>query len=71
MSTFEDGFIAGWQLVAGREAAIGIPRKKPPHAGYSEGYILGFKQALDVAAEQLDRQSRGRRKHWIERLFAE
>jgi hypothetical protein len=71
MSTFEDGFIAGWQLVAGREAAIGIPRSKPPHAGYSEGYTLGFKQALDFVAEQIARQSRGSRKHWIGRLFAE
>lgn len=71
MSTFEDGFIAGWQLVAGREAAIGIPRSKPPHAGYSEGYTLGFRQALDFLAEQLARQSRGSQKNWIERLFAD
>jgi len=69
MSTFEDGFIAGWRLVAGREAAIAIPRKKPPRAGYSDGYRLGFKQALDVSTEQLKRQSQGARKSWIERLF--
>jgi hypothetical protein len=71
MSTFEEGFIAGWQLVAGREAAIGIPKRKPPRAGYSEGYTLGFKQALEFVAEELDRRSRGSRKPWIERLLAD
>jgi hypothetical protein len=71
MSTFEEGFIAGWQLVAGRETAIGIPKSKPPRAGYSEGYTLGFKQALEFVAEQLDSRSRRSRKSWFERLFAE
>jgi len=71
MSTFEEGFIAGWQLVAGRAAAIGIPKRKPPRAGYSEGYTQGFKQALEFVARQLDRQSGAPRKHWIERLLAD
>jgi hypothetical protein len=69
MSTFEDGFIEGWQLVVGREAAIGIPRSKPLNAGYSDGYSLGFNQALDLVVEQMSRRPGVYQENWVEHLF--